>query len=54
VIVANKKLGLHTMKALQSAAAELQARRPPPKPSVTRRFNEAHKTAMGITEKDKK
>lgn len=52
--MSNKKLGLHTIKALQNAAVELQAKRPAPKPSVTRRFNEAHKSAMGITEKDKK
>lgn len=52
--MANKKLGLHTIKALQHAAAELQAKRPPPKPSVTRRFNEAHRSAMGVVEKDKK
>lgn len=49
--MANKKLGLHTIKALQHAAAELQAKRPASKPSVTRRFNEAHRFAMGNPEK---
>lgn len=38
------KLGLHTFKALQAAAAELQARKPQATPAQTRRINDAHRS----------
>ena len=37
------KAGLHTRRALQAAAAELQLRKPEAKPVHTRRINEAHR-----------
>jgi hypothetical protein len=42
------KAGLHTLRALRAAAAELSVRRAPAKPSFTRKINEAHRTAAGV------
>jgi hypothetical protein len=47
------KAGLHTIRALQAAAAELNAKRATPKVSFARKVNEAHRSALGQSKKEK-